>query len=67
MLPMPVLDAKALDNDPKGMAFLVSVLRQRPVTQTASEEMTPPRKISRIVHMRFRLTRRSKELLPSPA
>ncbi|WP_262270374.1 MULTISPECIES: hypothetical protein [Microvirga] len=53
---MPVLDAKALEIDPKGAAFLKSVLRPVPTPQA------PPREASRIVKIRFYALRRSKEL-----
>jgi len=56
---MPVLDAKALENDPKGTAFLLSVLRQYPLPKAFPKETT---RIGR-VHFHFRLIRRPKELL----
>ena len=56
---MPVLDAKALDLDPKGAAFLLSVLRQNCLPKSSPKEA--PR-IGR-VHFHYRLVRRSKELL----
>jgi hypothetical protein len=58
---MPVLDAKALEIDPKGMAFLKSVLR--PITLPP----VPPREIPRTVRIRFHLTRRSREFAAGTA
>ena len=58
---MPVLDAKALEIDPKGVAFLKSVLR--PV----HEPQTPPKETSRIVKIRFYALKRSRELTPGTA
>jgi hypothetical protein len=55
---MPVLDAKALETDPKGMAFLKSVLRQSP---TGSKP--PPKESSRMGRIRFHIFKRSRELL----
>lgn len=52
---MPVLDAKALEIDPKGAAFLKSVLRPMPVPQA------PPKEASRIVKIRFYALKRSRE------
>jgi hypothetical protein len=52
---MPVLDAKALEIDPKGLAFLKSVLRPLPASQ-ASPNDTP-----RISRLRFYALRRSRE------
>jgi len=53
---MPVLDVKALEIDPKGAAFLKSVLRQ-----TCSSEV-PPKECPRIVRIRFHIPRRTREL-----
>jgi hypothetical protein len=58
---MPVLDAKALEIDPKGAAFLKSVLRPLPVPQE------PPKEASRIVKIRFYALKRSRELTPGTA
>ena len=70
---MPCLDAKALENDPDGMAFLRSVLRpeagevlsglasRKPATSpamTASEGMSLP--------MQFRRSRRIRPNPPAP-
>ena len=61
---MPVLDAKALEIDPKGAAFLLSVLRPSPVTpKLQPKEVTPPKSLPQHVRMHFRLTRRLKPLL----
>jgi hypothetical protein len=57
---MPVLDAKALDLDPEGAAFLKSVLRQYPLAEPARAE-APKTRIGR-VHFHYRVIRR-KELL----
>lgn len=59
---MPVLDAKALDLDPEGAAFLKSVLRQYPLPKAPRTE-APRTKIGR-VHFHYRVIRR-KELLTS--
>ncbi|WP_230529981.1 hypothetical protein [Microvirga roseola] len=56
---MPVLDAKALDLDPKGAAFLRGVLRDYPAPKAKAREVL---KIGR-VHFHLRMIRRSKELL----
>jgi len=58
---MPVLDAKALDIDPKGMAFLKSVLRQK-YTPRSPLKLVPKGRVGR-VNFHFRLIRRSRELL----
>jgi hypothetical protein len=58
---MPVLDAKALEIDPKGAAFLKSVLRPMPVPQT------PPKETSRIVKIRFYALKRSREFVTGTA
>ncbi|WP_262028743.1 hypothetical protein [Microvirga sp. Mcv34] len=58
---MPVLDAKALEIDPKGAAFLKSVLRSLPTPQT------PPKETSRIVKIRFYALKRSRELAAGTA
>jgi hypothetical protein len=52
---MPVLDAKALDIDSKGMAFLKSVLRA-----PCSSEVTP-KKVPRIAKVRLHMLKRSRE------
>jgi hypothetical protein len=54
---MPVLDAKALDVDSKGMAFLKSVLRPH-----YSSEVTP-KKVSRIGKIRFHIIKRPREFV----
>ncbi len=54
---MPVLDARALDIDPKGMAFLRSVLRPVPLKIPPAKTPTMAR-----VHFHFRMIRRVKEL-----
>jgi hypothetical protein len=51
---MPVLDAKALEIDPKGMTFLKSVLRP-----LASSEV-PPKESPRICRIRFHVAKRSR-------
>jgi hypothetical protein len=58
---MPVLDAKALEIDPKGAAFLKSILRPMPVPQA------PPKEASRIVKIRFYALKRSRELATGAA
>ncbi|MGO4524561.1 hypothetical protein AB4097_06805 [Microvirga sp. 2MCAF35] len=58
---MPVLDAKALEIDPKGAAFLKSVLHPMPVPQA------PPKEASRIVKIRFYALKRSRELATGTA
>jgi hypothetical protein len=50
--PMPVLDAKALEIDPKGMNFLKSILRP-----LASSEVTP-KDHPRVSRIRFHMPRR---------
>lgn len=61
---MPVLDAKALETDPKGMAFLLSVLRPNPSAASPQpKEVVPPKSLPQHVRMHFRLTRRSKSLV----
>ena len=62
---MPVLDAKALDLDPEGAAFLKSVLRQYPLPKGPRAE-APRTRIGR-VHFHYRVIRRRKELLTSTA
>ena len=52
---MPVLDAKALEVDPKGMIFLKSILRP-----LASSEVTP-KDNPRIVRIRLHMPRRTRE------
>lgn len=62
---MPVLDAKALETDPKGAAFLLSVLRPDPVAlKLQPNEVAPPRCLPQKVRMHFRATRRVKSLFP---
>jgi hypothetical protein len=58
---MPVLDAKALEMDSKGMAFLKSVLRPVPASRELSKEAP------RIGRVRLHWAGRSKELLPGMA
>ena len=62
---MPVLDAKALDLDPEGAAFLKSVLRQYPLPKPARAESPKTKSSPRIgrVHFHYRVIRRRKELL----
>jgi hypothetical protein len=54
---MPVLDAKALEIDPKGAAFLKSVLRPLPSSET------PPKETPRTSRVRFRMAKRSQMLI----
>lgn len=66
MLPMPVLDAKALEMDPKGLAFLLSVLRPNPAApKPQSNEVVPPKSVPRNVRLHFRVSRRIKQGLPT--
>ena len=58
---MPVLDAKALEIDLKGMAFLKSVLRPR-----LSSEVTPKR-VPRIGKIRFHMMKRAREFVVGTA
>ena len=58
---MPVLDAKALEIDPKGMIFLKSILRP-----LASSEVTPKDKL-RIGRVRLHMPRRTRESLAGTA
>jgi hypothetical protein len=68
MLSMPVLDAKALETDPTGMAFLRSVLRQTPSTpRIASEEVLSRKELPASLKMRLRLGRRAKDLISNQA
>lgn len=61
---MPVLDAKALEIDPKGMAFLASILHPRPVAAMREpNEVPPPRSLPHNVRLYFRGTRRTKQFL----
>jgi hypothetical protein len=53
---MPVLDAKALEIDPQGAAFLKSVLR--PITLPP----VPPKETPRTFKVRFHIMRRTREL-----
>jgi hypothetical protein len=52
---MPVLNAKALEIDPKGMSFLKSILRP-----LASSEVTP-KDNARIGRVRLYIPRRTRE------
>lgn len=68
---MPVLDAKALDDDSKGMAFLLKVLRQNYVTDVSPKPPEDPTSSSQTtsekpgrVHFHFRFVRRAKHLRP---
>ena len=62
---MPVLDAKALEVDPKGMDFLSDVLRQSPAApKSQPNEVAPPESLPQKVRMYFRLARRVKQVLP---
>jgi hypothetical protein len=66
MLPMPMLDAKALEIDPEGMAFLTSVLRQSSAAASiAPKEVARPKTLPRNVRVHFRFMRRSKQSLPT--
>jgi len=56
---MPVLDAKALEIDPKGMTFLKSVLRP-----LGSSEV-PPKEAPRLCRIRFHVVKRSRVLASS--
>lgn len=58
---MPVLDAKALEIDPKGTAFLKSVLRP-----LVSSEV-PPKQMPRIGRVRFHMMKRSREFVAGTA
>jgi hypothetical protein len=58
---MPVLDAKALEIDPEGAAFLKSVLRPIPRPQA------PPKEAPRIGKIRFYAVKRSKEYVTGTA
>jgi hypothetical protein len=58
---MPVLDAKALEIDPKGMSFLKSILRP-----LASSEVTP-KDSPRIGRIRLHLPRRVREAVTGTA
>ena len=58
---MPVLDAKALEMDPKGAAFLKSILRPLPSLETT------PNESSRIGKIRFYALRRSREFITRTA
>lgn len=64
---MPVLDAKALETDPKGVAFLSSVLHPHAAaSRSQPREVSPSKSPSLNVRMHFRVTRRLKHLAPSP-
>jgi hypothetical protein len=58
---MPVLDAKALEIDPKGTAFLKSVLRPVPVAQAS------PKEAPRTGKIRFYALNRSREFVTGTA
>jgi len=58
---MPVLDAKALEIDPKGAAFLKSVLRP------LSPSEVPPKKAPRVGRIRFYLMKRSQAYVAGTA
>ncbi|MBJ6125276.1 hypothetical protein [Microvirga splendida] len=58
---MPVLDAKALEIDPKGMTFLKSILRP-----LASSEVTP-KDSPRIARIRLHIPRRVREAVTGTA
>ncbi|MBB4038548.1 hypothetical protein GGR34_000177 [Microvirga flocculans] len=58
---MPVLDAKALETDPKGMAFLKSVLHPDIPTETPSKEAP------RIFRIRFHMAKRMRTLIAGTA
>jgi len=61
---MPMLDAKALEIDPEGMAFLTSVLRQRPAAPTIQLKATArPKTIQPRVRVHFRFMKRLKDSL----
>lgn len=53
---MPVLDAQALNDDPKGAAFLLDVLRQQAAPRTAPS-LIPRHKASRRSEQRASLMR----------
>ena len=58
---MPVLDAKALEIDSKGMAFLKSVLRPRHPSEVT------PKKMPRMGKIRFHIMKRSRDFIASTA
>jgi len=58
---MPVLDAKALEIDPQGAAFLKSVLRPLPATQVSPQDAPRTGKI------RFYAMRRTREFTTGTA
>lgn len=63
---MPVLDAKALEVDSKGLAFLLSVLRPSPAaSKSQPKEVSRPKSLPQNVRMHFRLARRAKQALPT--
>jgi len=63
---MPVLDAKALEIDAKGMAFLTSVLRQSSAAATITpKEVAQPKILPQNVRVHFRFMRRAKQSLPT--
>jgi hypothetical protein len=53
---MPVLDAQALNDDPKGAAFLLDVLRHQPIPRPAPS-LIPRHKASRRSAQRTNLMR----------
>jgi hypothetical protein len=52
---MPVLDAKALKTDPKGAAFLLSVLRRSPQSHSTNTSEPSPAQTPPIKHREERL------------
>jgi hypothetical protein len=53
-----------LEIDPQGMAFLRSVLRQKPLApQIASKEVSPRKELPLSLKMRVRLAHRAKTLI----
>ena len=61
---MPVLDAKALENDPKGAAFLTSVLRSQVLPKAAPKTMSRVERLHDHARMtEFRMAKRLKDLL----
>ncbi|SCY55641.1 hypothetical protein SAMN02927923_01658 [Microvirga guangxiensis] len=62
---MPVLDAKALEVDPKGVAFLKSVLRPHSDAGFSQpHEVAQLKGSARKANMQLRLARHLKQLLP---
>jgi hypothetical protein len=64
---MPVLDARALDMDPEGVAFLLSVLRQTSAPKILPKTIPGVGRIRFRIISRLRVAGRSKEALSSPA